>query len=66
MQSAQPGPVPRVDDRQTKYRTTTVSVFLDDNSDHSYSYLQTSTGGDETLAAKSAYEIMANTFNFQI
>jgi len=66
MQSKQPGLVPRLDGRHTKDRITSVSVFLDDNSGHSYSHLQTSTGGDETLAAKHAFEIMAHSFGIPI
>ena len=33
---------------------------------HSYSHLQTSTGGDETLAAKHAFEIMSHSFGIPI
>ena len=66
MQSAQPGLVPRMDGRHTKDRITSVTVFLDDHSSHSYSHLQTSTGGDETLAAKHAYEIMAQSYDINI
>ena len=62
MQSKQPGLRPQMDGRHTRDRITSVSVFLDDKSGHSYSNLQTSTGGDKTLAAKYAYEIMATSF----
>ena len=62
MQSNQPGLVPRMKGRHTKDRISAVTVFLDDKSSHSFSHLQTSTGGDETLAAKHAYEIMADSF----
>ena len=55
-----------MDGRHTKDRITSVTVFLDDKSGHSYSHLQTSTGGDEILAAKHAYEIMANYFSIAI
>ena len=50
--SAQPGLVPRMGGRHTKDRITAVSVFLDSVTGHSFSHLQISTGGDETLAAK--------------
>ena len=63
IQSAQLGLVPRLDGRHTKERITSTTVLLDDRSGHSYSHLQTSTGGDETMAAKVAYEIMCNSFN---
>ena len=43
-----------------------MSVFLDDESGHIYSHLQNSTGGDETLAAKHAYEIMSSSFGVSI
>ena len=62
MQSDQPGLVPIMDGRHIKDRITSVTVFLDDHSSHSYSHLQISTGGDETLAAKHAYEIMAQSY----
>ena len=60
MESTQPGLVPRIDGRHTKNRITSVSVFLDDSSGHRYFHVQTSIGGDETLADKRAYEIMAH------
>ena len=66
MQSNQPGLVPRMKGRHTKSRISAVTVFLDDKSNHSFSHLQTSTGGDETLAAKHAYEIMADSFGVAV
>ena len=55
-----------MDGRHTKDRITSVSVFLDDKSGHSFSHLQTSTGGEETLAAKHAYEILATSFGVSV
>ena len=60
MMSAQPGLLPRMGGRHTKDRITAVSVFLDSVTGHSLSHLQISTGGDETLAAKRAHELMAD------
>ena len=39
MQSAQPGLIPRMNGRYDKAKITSVAVFLDDNSTHSYSHL---------------------------
>ena len=59
MQSNQLDLVPQMDGWHTNDRITSVSVFLDDNSDQNYSHLQTSTGGDDTLATNHAFEISA-------
>ena len=66
IQSDQPGLFPRIDGRHTKENITSMSVFLDDKSGHSFSHLQTSTDGDEILAAKHAYEIMSSAFGVSI
>ena len=52
MMSAQPGLVPRMYGRHTKDMITAVSVFLDSVTGHSFSHLQTSTGGMKPLLQK--------------
>ena len=55
-----------MDGCHTKDRIASVSVFLDEKSGHTYSHLQTSTGVEETLAAKHAYEIMITSFGVAV
>ena len=54
--SAQPGLVPRMDGRHTKDRITGACVFIDNHTRYSYTHLQTSIDGLQTLAAKHGFE----------
>ena len=49
-----------MDGQPTRDSFTIVSVFLDSVTGHSFSHLQISTGGEETIAAKRAHELMVN------
>ena len=53
---AQPGLVPRMDGRHTNDRICGATTFLDHYSGMSYSSLQTSLDGQQTLEAKQAFE----------
>ena len=66
MQSALLGFVTRLDGRHTKDRITSASVFLDDKSGHNYYHLQTSTGYDESAAAKILYDVMTNSHSINV
>ena len=59
--SAQPGLVPRLDGRHTRDRINSACVFVDHASSYSYSHMQTSIDNDQTIAAKKAYECLADT-----
>ena len=53
---AQPGLVPRMDGRHTNDRVVGATGFLDHYSGYSYSSLQTSLDGEQTVAAKLSFE----------
>ena len=57
---AQPGLVPRISGRHTKDRICGATGFYDHYSGYSYSALQTSLDGDQTLAAKRLFESHAD------
>jgi hypothetical protein len=59
--SAQPGLVPRMDGRHTRDRISGGCVFIDNDSRYSYTHLQTSIDGVQTLEAKQGFEHHANT-----
>ena len=54
------------DGHHTEDRITSVTVFLDNKSSYSFSYLQTSTGDDKILAAKHTYVIPTQSFGVTI
>ena len=58
---AQPGLVPRISGRHTNARICGATGFLDNHTGYSYSSLQTSLDGEQTLAAKHSFEAHANT-----
>ena len=57
---AQPGLVPRINGRHTNDRICGVTGFFDNDTGYSYSSLQTSLYGEQTLTAKHAFEYHAN------
>jgi len=63
---AQPGLVPRISGKHTSARISGATGFIDHFSGYSYSALQTSLDGDQTLAAKNNFETHANTFGIKI
>ena len=58
---AQPGLVPRISGRHTNARICGATGFYVNTTGYSYSSLHTSLDGDQTLAAKHAFELYANT-----
>ena len=58
---AQPGLVPRLSGRHSTSRICGATGFLDHNTGYSYSSMQTSLDGDQTLAAKDQFENHAAT-----
>ena len=64
--SAQPGLVPRMDGRHTKDRITGACVFIDNHTRYSYTHLQTSIDGEQTLAAKQGFEQHAHSCGVNI
>jgi hypothetical protein len=54
--SKHPGLLPRMSGRHTRDRLTAITVFFDIVTKLSYSHLQRTTDGEETLAAKQAFE----------
>lgn len=63
---AQPGLVPRISGRHTTARISGATGFIDHYSGYSYSSLQTSLDGDQTLAAKNNFESHADAFGVSI
>ena len=63
---AQPGLVPRISGRHTNARVCGATGFFDNHSGYSFSSLQTSLDGDQTLAAKHAFESHAATCGVKI
>jgi len=63
---AQPGLVPRLSGRHTNDRICGATGFIDHFSGYSFSSLQTSLDGEQTLEAKLAFERHANTFDIKI
>ena len=57
---AQPGLLPRISGRHTKDCICGATGFYDHHSGYSYSALQTSLDGDQTLAAKNSFECHAD------
>ena len=53
---AQPGLVPRISGRHTNTRVCGATGFFDNSSGYSFSSLQTSLDGDQTLSAKHSFE----------
>ena len=64
--SVQPGLVPRMDGCHTKDRIIGACVFLDDCTRYSYTHLQTSIDGDQTLKAKQGFEQHSASFGVKI
>ena len=64
--SAQPGLVPRMDGRHTRERITGACVFIDNATRYSYTHLQTSLDGDQTVAAKNGFEYHSQTCGVNI
>ena len=60
--SAHTGLVPRIDGQHTHSRIHYGTVFMDHISINSFTHLQCSTGGIETIAAKRLYELYAGSF----
>ena len=63
---AQPGIVPRISGRHTNARICGATGFYDNYSGNSYSSIQTSLDGNQTLAAKNSFESHAATCGVQI
>ena len=63
---AQPGLVPRLSGRHTHERICGATCFIDHHSGYSFSSLQTSLDGEQTLAAKVAYESHADTCGVKV
>ena len=63
---AQPGLVPRMDGRHTNERICGATGFFDHYSGYSYSALQTSLDGDQTLVAKLSFESHALTSGVEV
>ena len=63
---AQPGLVPRMSGRHTSERVCGATGFVDHFSNYSYSSLQTSLDGDQTLNAKLAFENHAKTCDVNV
>ena len=63
---AQPGLVPRISGRHTHSRICGATGFLDHFSNYSYSSMQTSLDGDQTVQAKNNFENHAQTCGVQI
>ena len=64
--STQPGLIPSMDCRYTKDIITAVSIFLHSATNHSLSRLQISTGGEEKIATKRAYELVSDSHGVKI
>ena len=64
--SAQPGLVPRMDGRHTRDRISGGCVFIDNDSRYSYTHLQSSIDGDQTLEAKQGFEYHSHTHGVTI
>ena len=56
LMSSHPGIIPRISGRHTRDRISCATCFYDTFSHYSYSHLQRSTTGDETISAKEAFE----------
>ena len=63
---AQPGLVPRISGRHTNSRICGATGFYDNYSGYSYSSLQTSLDGEQTLATKNSFESHAATCGVKI
>ena len=63
---AQPGLVPRISGRHTNARVCGATGFIDHHTGYSFSSLQTSLDGEQTLAAKLAFENHADTCDVKI
>ena len=64
--SKQPGLVPRQDGKHSLDRITGATVYHDNHSGWTYSHLQTSLDGEQTLASKVAFEKKAATYDVPI
>ena len=64
--SAQAGLVPQASGSLTNKHITAVTVFVDHQSDFTYSVLMTSCSGDETLRAKQEFEAYAASLGVRI
>jgi hypothetical protein len=64
--SAHPGLVPRFDGKHDRSRITAVTVFFDHFTNFSYCHLMRSTDTEETLAAKLAFEKVAQSYGVNI
>ena len=63
---AQPGLVPRISERHTNARICGATVFFDNRTGYSYSSMQTSLDGEQTLSAKHAFEAHAESCGVKI
>ena len=63
---AQPGLVPRISGRHTNERICGATGFLDHHTNYSYSILQTSLDGDQTLNAKLSFKSHAHSCGMKI
>ena len=61
--SKQPGLVQRQDSKHSLERITGATVYHDHHSDWTYSYLQKSLDGEQTVASKPAFEAKAATYH---
>mmetsp|Transcript_17455 Transcript_17455/g.16919 ORF Transcript_17455/g.16919 Transcript_17455/m.16919 type:complete len:109 (-) Transcript_17455:200-526(-) len=64
--SSQKGLVRRIDVWHTRDRITCGTVFFDNMSCFSYTHLQCSTGGDETIAAKRSCDFFVRNFDIAV
>lgn len=63
---AQPGLVPRISGRHTNARICGATGFFDNHTGYSFSSLQISLDGEQTLSAKHAFELHASTCGVKI
>jgi hypothetical protein len=66
LESVTPGFYAQMKGWLTAKRYRAATVFVDQYSGFTYVHLQTSTNGDETLAAKHAFEILARSYGVEI
>ena len=66
MESPHPGLVAQMKGKPTTRRHRAATVFIDHFSDFCYVHLQDSTSGDDTLAAKKAFEAIAQSYGVTI
>ena len=66
MVSKQPGLVPRQDGRHSLARVEGATVYVDNDSEFGYSHFQTSLDLDQTVASKTAFERVADSYDVKV